>query len=506
MYSCIKTCTLQGLNGFAIDVEVDLTNGLPKVSLVGLPDTAIKESVERVRSAIKNSGYEFPRKRITINLAPANLKKDGTQMDLAIAVALICAQGMVDKSPDDYIFLGELALDGQINEISGALPMVISMREAGFRKFMVPYGNRKECSVISDVEIYPVHTFEEVIEFLTGQRQLERVTEHVDYSKVTYDLDFSDIKGQHGLKRMMEIAASMKANMLCVGVPGSGKTMAAKRFPTILPPLTFEEAIEVTKIYSVSGLLHNHALITTAPFRSPHHTASAAALIGGGQIPKPGEISLSHKGVLFLDELPEFSKHVLEVLRQPLESKEIQIARANASLTYPADFLLIGAMNPCPCGYSGSKKRQCTCNPYQIHRYLSKISHPLLDRIDLHLEISEVEYQEISATIPEESSENIRARVELARNIQSDRFKDEDFRFNSEIPDKLLHKFIPLDSKVQKIMEMSYHRYQMSARTYNKILKIARTIADLDGSEKVREDHILESLQYRSVDGKYWGR
>lgn len=505
MYSKIKTCTLQGLNGFAVDVEVDLTNGLPKVYLVGLPDTAIKESVERVRTAIKNSGYDFPRKRMTINLAPANLKKDGSQMDLAIAIATLCASEVISKVPEQYIFLGELALDGKISEISGALPMVISMREEGYRRFVVPYENRKECSVVSDVEIYPVKTLEEVVGFLLGEVKIQRAVGDFQVHEVNYDFDFSDIKGQSSLKRCMEIAACSHSNVLIAGVPGSGKSMAAKRFPTILPTLKFEEAVEVTKIYSVSGLLHNHSLITTPPYRSPHHTASATALIGGGSIPKPGEISLAHKGVLFLDELTEFPKQVLEVLRQPLESKEINISRAKLSLVYPADFQLIAAMNPCPCGYLGSKKRQCTCTPYQIQRYLSKISHPLLDRIDLHLEVAEVEYEDISNSKVEETSAQIRERVEFVREMQADRFREENFRFNSQIPDKKIKKYISLSHSGKKIMEMAYRKYQMSARTYNKILKIARTVADMDHSEKILEEHLLESIQYRSMDSKYWG-
>lgn len=505
MYSKIKTCTLQGLNGFVVDVEVDLTNGLPKVYLVGLPDAAIKESVERVRTAIKNSGYDFPRKRMTISLAPANLKKDGSQMDLAIAVATLCASEVITKVPEDYIFLGELALDGQVNEISGALPMIISMRSEGYRRFVVPYRNRKECSVVSDVEIYPVKTFEDVVQFLLGEKSIERAVGEFRLSPVNYDLDFSDIKGQDSLKRCMEIAACSHSNVLIAGVPGSGKSMAAKRFPTILPPLRFEDAVEVTKIYSVSGLLHNHALMTTPPFRSPHHTASATALIGGGSVPKPGEISLAHKGVLFLDELTEFPKQVLEVLRQPMETKEINISRARMSLVYPADFQLIAAMNPCPCGYLGSKKRQCTCTPYQIQRYLSKISHPLLDRIDLHLEVQEVEYGDIANSAPEQTSAEIRKRVELVREIQKERFREENFQFNSQIPDKKLKTYIHLSSLGKQIMEMAYHKYQMSARTYNKILKIARTIADMESSEVIREEHLLESIQYRSMDAKYWG-
>ena len=505
MYTSTKTCSLTGLNGHEVQVELDMSNGLPKVILIGLAEGAVRESIERVRSAIKNSGYSFPRKKITINLAPADLRKDGTQLDLAIAMAILSLDEELDISDNPFIYLGELSLDGKVNKIAGALPMVISMREKGFRKFIVPYENRKECSIISDVEIYPVKTLEEVVEFLQQKIEIERSVGEFFREKVEYELDFSDIKGQENLKRAMEIAACSKSNILIIGSPGSGKTMAAKRFPTILPPLDFEEAIEVTKIYSISGLLENNSLITIPPFRSPHHTASAVSLIGGGRIPKPGEISLAHNGILFLDELPEFSKSVLEVLRQPMESKEINISRANANVKYPADFQLICALNPCPCGYHNSKNHECTCSPYEISRYLSKISHPLLDRIDLHLEVDEVDYKEISSDRNGESSSDIRKRVKLVREIQKDRFKDKTYKYNSEIPEKDLKKFCKLDEKSKKILEFAFKKYSMSARTYNKILKTARTVADLDGKENISEDHILESIQYRSVDTKFWG-
>lgn len=505
MYTFTKTCSLTGLNGHEVQVEVDLANGLPKVTLIGLAEGAVRESIERVRSAIKNSGYDFPRKKIIINLAPADLKKDGTQLDLAIAMAILSSDEELGIENNSFIYLGELTLDGKVNKIQGALPMVISMREKGHTKFIVPYDNRKECSIISDVEIYPVKNLEEVVLFLRGELKIERSIGEFFREKVNYQLDFSDIKGQENLKRAMEIAASSKANILIIGSPGSGKTMAAKRFPTILPPLDFEEAIEVTKIYSISGLLENNSLITIPPFRSPHHTASAVSLIGGGRIPKPGEISLAHNGILFLDELPEFSKSVLEVLRQPMESKEINISRANANVKYPADFQLICALNPCPCGYHNSKNHECTCSPYEISRYLSKISHPLLDRIDIHLEVDEVNYKDISSDRIGETSEEIRKRVTEVREIQKDRYKNKSFKYNSEIPEKDLKKYCELDDSSRKILELAFRKYSMSARTYNKILKTARTIADLDKSTKIQEMHILESIQYRSVDNKFWG-
>jgi len=505
MYSCVRTGSLLGLDGELIEVEADLTNGLPKFTIVGLPDIAIKESMERVRSGIKNSSFEFPLKRITINLAPANLKKDGSQMDLAIAVAVLIANGTIVSNPEDYIFLGELSLDGGVNKITGALPMVISLREKGFKRFIIPDSNKRECAVISDVEIYPVNSLQEVVDYFNGEIKLDRYIDEYTLEETEYDIDFSDVKGQEFLKRALEVAAGGKHNLLMVGTPGSGKSMAAKRFPTILPKLKFNESIEVTKIYSIANLLSESKLITNPPFRAPHHTASAVSLIGGGRIPKPGEISLAHNGILFLDELPEFSKQVLEVLRQPLEDNTINIARANASLSYPAKFILITAMNPCPCGYLGDKFHVCKCTMNEINRYLSKISHPLLDRIDIHVEVSPVKYDDISKEKKQETSEEIRRRVELARNIQMERFKDLDISTNAEIRENQIHKYCYLNSKCKNIMDIAFKKYKFSARTYNKILKVSRTIADLEGSENIEEKNILEAIRYKSVDIKYWG-
>ncbi len=505
MYSCIKTCSLQGLNGDVVNVEADLSNGLPKFIIVGLPDTAIRESIERVRAAIKNSGYEFPLKRIIINLAPANLPKDGSQMDLAIAISLLVANGIIESIDEDYIVLGELSLDGKVNSINGALPMVISLREKGYKKFIVPDKNKLECSIVEDVEIYPVETLSEVVNFFNKDINITRHIGEFIQESIDYEMDFADIKGQRFLKRAMEVSAAGRHNLLMIGVPGSGKSMAAKRYPTILPNLDYKESIEVTKIYSVAGLLKNNTLVTVPPFRAPHHTASAVSLIGGGRIPKPGEISLAHNGVLFLDELPEFSKSVLEVLRQPLEDKEINIARANASLTYPADFMLIASLNPCPCGYYGSSTHSCTCSMNAIHKYLSKISHPLLDRIDIHIEISAVKYEEISKNSFEESSEDIRNRVQKARKIQEDRYKDVNISYNSDIIESKIDEYCVLSKKCKNIMDIAFKKYKFSARTYNKVLKVARTIADLDGEENIQEQHILEAIRYRTLDSKYWG-
>ncbi len=506
MYAKIKTCTLVGLEGREIEVETDISLGMPRLTIVGLADTAIKESGERVRSAIKNSSYSYPRERITINLAPADIKKDGSQMDLAIAISMMCANDEINEACDSYIFIGELALDGSLKGVRGVLPMVISMRSLGNKKFIIPYENRNECGVIKDVDIYPAKSLKEVVDFLQGNGKLEKFSNGFKQEDSKFELDFKDLKGQERIKRVFEISAASRINLLLVGVPGSGKTMAAKRFPSILPKLTFEESIEVSKIYSVAGLLNEGTLISIPPFRSPHHTASAVSLIGGGRIPKPGEISLSHRGVLFLDELPEFNKNVLEVLREPLESKSIHISRANASLTYPADFILVGALNPCPCGYHGSKVHECNCSQSQIERYLAKISHPLLDRIDMHLEVSEVDYKDLKNEPYGEDSEAIRRRVEEARELQKDRYKEESFNLNGEMPDKFISKYCKLNAACEKIMELSFKKYGFSARTYNKLLKISRTIADLDKSTDIKEMHLLEAIRYRTMDTKYWSK
>lgn len=506
MYARTKTCTLQGLEGSLVEVETDLSRGLPKITIVGLPDTAIKESVERVRSAIKNSGFEYPMNRITINLSPANIRKDGSQMDLSIAVSILAANNCIhNEDYKEYVFLGELQLNGEIGSILGALPMVISLREQGFSKCIVPVGNMEECAVISDMEIYPASNLKDVVTFLNGESDIERAYVE-DPMKIhrNYSLDFADIQGQEQLKRAMEIAAAGGHNLLMIGPPGSGKSMSAKRLPTILPSMTFEEAVEVTKIYSVSGLLDKKELITERPFRAPHHTASSVSLIGGGRIPKPGEISLSHQGVLFLDELPEFQSHVLEVLRQPMEEGTIHISRANASLIYPAKFQLIAAMNPCPCGNYKNPNHECTCSMQAINRYLSKISHPLLDRIDIHIEIQPVNYKELKSKKKQKSSEEIRNKVEMARLKQRERFEQLPILDNAHIPDRYLNKYCQLNQESQKILEAAFQKYRFSGRSLNKLLKVSRTIADLRQSETIEEMDLLEAIRFRSVEEKYW--
>ncbi len=509
MYSKVKTCVLQGLNGYIVDVETDLSRGMPCFNIVGLPDVGIKESKERVRTAIKNSNYYFPLNRITVNLAPANLRKEGSQIDLAIAIGILSALGIVhEKNYDNTTFIGELSLDGQITAIDGTLPMVISLRELGIKNVILPYNNKDESCMIEGINIFPVKNLRQLVAFLNGKESIQPYKdgkENISSNDDEVLEDFSDIKGQETLKRALEVAAGGFHNIIIIGPPGSGKTMAARRIPSILPKLVFDESIETTKIYSVSGLLEHNTLIVKRPFRSPHHTVTQSSLIGGGRTPKPGEVSLAHNGVLFLDELPEFQKKVLDALRQPMEDGIVTISRLNASLTYPANFMLVGSMNPCPCGYYGDPFHQCNCTEGNIERYLNKISHPLLDRIDIHIEVLPVDYKDLSTDVYTESSATIKERVSEARERQLFRYKDEGIYSNSQLTPKLLKKYCILTSEAELIMKQAFNKFKFSARSYNKILKVSRTIADLDIKDKISEKHILEAIQYRSLDKKYWG-
>lgn len=507
MLSKVKTCILQGLDGHIIDVETDLSNGLPSFNIVGLADMSIKESKERVRSAIKNSGFKFPVSRITVNLAPANIKKEGSQLDMPIALGILMANKIIKtKITDETCFIGELSLDGNINRIDGALAIVLALRNHGIKKVIIPIDNKEECGVIDSIDIIPVDNLSTLIKYLNHEVEINPFK--IDYnnipSLIEYTVDFSEIKGQSALKRAVEIAAAGMHNLIMLGPPGSGKTMIAKRIPTLLPDLTFEESLEVTKIYSVSGELKQAGLIKTRPFRDPHHTTSRAALAGGGRNAGPGEVSLSHYGVLFLDEMPEFPKSVLEVLRQPMEDGSISISRANGTYTYPAKFMLVASMNPCPCGYLGDPTHECSCTQAQINKYLGKISGPLLDRIDVQVEVSPVYYKDLNSTVKEETSQEIKSRISKARKIQYDRYKGLDIFTNSELKGKYLTKFCKINEESSKILQAAFDNLGLSARGYNKILKVARTIADLDGSVNIQTNHITEAIQYRTLDRKYW--
>ena len=506
MFAKAKSLGIFGMNSFSVVVEADLSSGLPRFDIVGLPDAAVKESRERVRASIKNCGFNFPVSRITVNIAPADVKKEGSVYDLPIAVAILKATGQIKADISDYAFIGELSLDGEVRGCNGVLPMLLKAREDCVGSVFVPYENKTEASVVNGIDIFPVKNIYEILNHLSNESAVSPCYRGVEYLNTEDEmLDFEDVKGQKNAKRALEIAAAGGHNCIMIGPPGTGKSMLAKRLPSILPEMSFEEQLETTKLYSIAGELPNSVqLITRRPFRSPHHTISAQGLAGGGHSLRPGEISLAHNGVMFMDEFPEFDRRAKESLRQPLEDGRITITRTGGSVSYPSNLMVVAAMNPCPCGYYGHPSRQCTCTEAARKRYRDKVSGPILERFDLHIEIEPVDYEKLSSRNKEETSAEIRKRVNKAREIQRKRFEGTDISCNAKMSPKVTKEFCVLTVEASNLLKLSFDKLGLSARAYDKILRIARTIADLEESEGIELSHIAEAIQFRSLDRKYW--
>ena len=504
MLSKIKSIALNGLDGNLVEIQTDISNGIPEFEIVGLPDASVKEAKKRINAAIKNSNIEFPNKKILINLAPANIRKEGSSFDLAMTVGILIAMGKIPNIDMDKlastIFIGEVSLDGKVNRTNGVLPMCIEAKELGIKTVILPKANSNEASIISGLDIIPVANIEELLQHLNKEKEISKFTIKNYKFNENYNIDFSEVKGQENVKRALEITAAGGHNCLMIGSPGAGKTMMAKRLVTILPELTISEAMEITKIHSVSGELKKDGLIMNRPFRMPHHTVPISTIIGGGRIPKPGEISLAHYGVLFFDELTEFSRPILESLREPLENKEVSINRLNGNYRFPCNFMFIASMNPCPCGYYGDEEKECKCTSQEIHRYLRKISGPLLDRIDIQIEVKRPKIEKISSKGTIETSEKIRERVNKARKIQLERYKKYGIHSNAELSTKMIAEFCRLDNKGEELLQSAFRKLRLSVRAYERILKVARTIADLEEKQNIEFKHIAEAIQYRSLD------